>query len=175
MEVPLPNCKETYDFQKETAACAVGAPLCGCPLKGGHAGPLLHSFCHLSRTEVHSQQRLEKLPMVGDLQVEQFFHDDAPARRGGLAQQLGVEGDPPLCRTASPLAAHRPKVDLFRLDPYAPSPRRHLRTENITRHRLFKFLPHALSLPHADALRSMRNTPLASSTTPSAPASISAL
>src|SRR5436189_304654 len=105
--------------------------------------------------------------MVGNLQVEQFFHDDAPARRGRLAQQLGVKRDSPVRRTASPLAAHRPKVDLFRLDTYAPSPCQHLRTENIARHCLFKFFPHTLSLLHTEALRSMRNTPLASSTTPS--------
>src|SRR5712691_50315 len=107
--------------------------------------------------------------------MEEFFHDDAPARCGRLTQQLRVESDSPVRRTTSPLAAHGSDVDRFRLDPYAPGPRRHLCTEHITRHCLLKLLPHTLNLPHNDALRSMRNTPLASSTTPSAPASINAL
>jgi hypothetical protein len=41
-----------------------------------------------AQTKIGSQQRFEQLPMVRQPQVEQFLHDDPPAKRDVLPQQV---------------------------------------------------------------------------------------
>src|SRR5438132_1077140 len=108
--------------------------------------------------------------------MQEFMHDDLRPESGRLCEQVSAERDPTGRRATPPFALHRPHVQFLHLDANTGSPGIHLGFEQVLGDDVFQRHP-CLRYGHAHdvALRSIRKIFWASSTTPSAPALISAL
>src|ERR1035441_6626759 len=114
--------------------------------------------------------------MVRDAEVEQFLNDCTFAEFGVLAQEFGVETHAASRRATAPFRLHRADLDHFRMDADAFGPGFHLGLEHITRNRFLQRLPlSGRGGSHGLARRNSFISFVATSTTASMPASISAL
>src|ERR1017187_4486609 len=125
--------------------------------------------------QVRRQHCFEQLPVVRDAEVEQFFGDHALAEVGVLAQQSAVETHAASGGATSPFALHGADLDDFRMHTDAFGPGFHFGLEHVTRHRFLQRLPLlGRGGSHGLARRNSFISFVATSTTASIPASISA-
>jgi hypothetical protein len=133
-------------------------------------------FFSLGASEIGFQQGLEELAVVWHAQMEQFFDNHAFAEVGVLTEQAGVKSHSARRGTASPLSLHRPHVDQLWTDADLLRPGQDFGLEQITGNRFFQRLPLSRGGgSHGLARRKSFMSFVATSTTASMPASISAL